>query len=90
MVRTRGDRVPVKAVGSKAPSKVAKTAAPVKKSSSKGKSYSGGNTYHPRETPEWQKPITCFLNQNSVKDFTNSSEIPEDTDEGTSNDIRSE
>lgn len=33
-----------------------------------GKNYSGGNPVHPRETPEWQKPITCFLNQNSVQD----------------------
>lgn len=40
-----------------------------------GKSYSGGNPYHPRETPEWQKPITCFLNQNFLKESTDVSEI---------------
>lgn len=39
-----------------------------------GKSYSGGNPYHPRDTPQWQKPITCFINQNSSKDAGDSSE----------------
>ncbi|KOC62115.1 PCNA-associated factor [Habropoda laboriosa] len=90
MVRTKADRVPVKAVGSKAPRKLAKTATPVKKtSSSKGKS-SGGNAYHPRETPEWQKPITCFLNQNSLTESTNSSEMQEGRNEGTSKETRNE
>ncbi|XP_076241404.1 uncharacterized protein LOC143183642 [Calliopsis andreniformis] len=78
MVRTKADRVPVKAVGAKAPSKNVGKSTPVKKSagSNKGKSYSGGNPYHPRETPEWQKPITCFLNQNSSKETT---DIQEET-----------
>lgn len=62
MVRTKADRVPAKAVGSKAPRKIS---TPSKKSATAGKakSYSGGNPYHPRETPAWQKPITCFLNE---------------------------
>lgn len=38
-----------------------------------GKNYSGGNPYHPRETPEWQKPITCFLNPNSSKEIETAS-----------------
>ncbi|XP_050528884.1 PCNA-associated factor-like [Daktulosphaira vitifoliae] len=36
---------------------------------SKGKKYSGGNPVCPRETPAWQKEITCFFmsnNQNST------------------------
>ncbi|KZC10542.1 hypothetical protein WN55_01979 [Dufourea novaeangliae] len=76
MVRTKADRVPGKVVGAKAPSKSVKST-PTKKSvivSSKGKNYSGGNPYHPRETPNWQKPITCFLNQGSSKEITDSSE----------------
>lgn len=42
-----------------------------------GKSYSGGNPYHPRETPEWQKPITNFMNQNVTKenDVSSSSKV---------------
>nr|XP_031843008.1 PCNA-associated factor-like [Nomia melanderi] len=71
MVRTKADRVPGKAVGAKAPAKSVKST-PVKKvtGTSKGKNYSGGNPYHPRDTPDWQKPITCFLNQNSSKEAT--------------------
>lgn len=30
------------------------------------KSYAGGNPYHPRETPGWQKPITSFMNTSST------------------------
>ncbi|XP_076301198.1 PCNA-associated factor isoform X2 [Lasioglossum baleicum] len=75
MVRTKADRVPGKAVGGKAPAKSVKST-PVKKvvGTSKGKNYSGGNPYHPRETPEWQKPITCFLNQNSSTECTSASQ----------------
>ncbi|XP_066582028.1 PCNA-associated factor-like [Prorops nasuta] len=63
MVRTKADRVAVKAVGSKAPRKIAATTPSKRSGGSKGKNYSGGNPYHPRDTPEWQKPITNFLNQ---------------------------
>ncbi|XP_017889687.1 PCNA-associated factor-like [Ceratina calcarata] len=69
MVRTRADRIQAKAVGSKAPSKVAAivpSSPVVTPSKRRGKSYSGGNPYHPRDTPEWQKPITNFLNPDSV------------------------
>ncbi|XP_076650947.1 PCNA-associated factor [Halictus rubicundus] len=74
MVRTKADRVPSKVVGGKAPAKSVKST-PVKKvvGTSKGKNYSGGNPYHPRETPEWQKPITCFLNQNSSTEYVDTS-----------------
>ncbi|XP_076395063.1 uncharacterized protein LOC105663333 isoform X1 [Megachile rotundata] len=86
MVRTKADRVPTKAVGSKAPAKSVKST-PTKKvaGSSKGKSHSGGNPYHPRATPEWQKPITCFINQNA----TNKVE-QENEDEGTSKEANNE
>ncbi|XP_029155593.1 PCNA-associated factor-like [Nylanderia fulva] len=63
MVRTKADRVPTKAVGGKAPGKI-RAANPGKSNGKKsaGKSSGGGNPYHPRETPEWQKPITSFIN----------------------------
>lgn len=63
------------AVGSKAPGKSVGKSPAVKKTtgSGKGKNYSGGNPYHPRETPEWQKPITCFLNPNSSKEIETAS-----------------
>ncbi|KAL2714690.1 PCNA-associated factor-like [Vespula squamosa] len=64
MVRTKADRIPTKAIGAKAPHKIASSK---KAGSSKAKSYSGGNPYHPRDTPEWQKPITNFMNQNVTK-----------------------
>ncbi|XP_078039099.1 PCNA-associated factor [Augochlora pura] len=75
MVRTKADRVPGKAVGGKAPAKAVKST-PVKAVAgpSKGKNYSGGNPYHPRETPVWQKPITFFLNQDSSKEHPPSSQ----------------
>ncbi|XP_043600053.1 PCNA-associated factor-like [Bombus pyrosoma] len=91
MVRTKADRVPTRAVGSKAPHKTTKST-PVKKSSSssKGKSYSGGNPYHPRETPEWQKPITCFLNQGSVNQSKDLSKAQEAAGEGPSQVVENE
>ncbi|XP_033190834.1 PCNA-associated factor isoform X2 [Bombus vancouverensis nearcticus] len=91
MVRTKADRVPTRAVGSKAPHKTTKST-PVKKSgsSSKGKSYSGGNPYHPRETPEWQKPITCFLNQGSVNQSENLSKAQGAADGGPSQVVKNE
>ncbi|XP_076759235.1 PCNA-associated factor [Xylocopa sonorina] len=91
MVRTKADRVPAKAVGSKAPHKAVKST-PVKKTSSgaRGKSYSGGNPYHPRETPEWQKPITSFLNQNSMNTAADSSETQENNDAGSSKEAENE
>ena len=85
MVRTKADRVPTKAVGGKAPAKALKTAgtATPKKviKSGKGKSYAGGNPYHPRDTPEWQKPITCFINQNSSKDAGDSLEAQDNEEQ---------
>ena len=85
MVRTKADRVPTKAVGSKAPAKSLKTAAATtpKKGvkNGKGKSYSGGNPYHPRDTPEWQKPITCFIKQSSSKDAEDSLEAQDNEEQ---------
>ncbi|XP_047360519.1 PCNA-associated factor-like [Vespa velutina] len=85
MVRTKADRVPTKAVGAKAPHKVASTTGAKKTSGNgKGKSYSGGNPYHPRETPEWQKPITNFMNQNVTKERDVSSKSNENVENNTS------
>ncbi|CAL1679762.1 unnamed protein product [Lasius platythorax] len=78
MVRTKADRVPAKAVGSKAPGKV-RADTPGRKSNGKksaGKSYGGGNPYHPRDTPEWQKPITSFMNTSSSSKTTASNASP--------------
>ncbi|KAL6423781.1 hypothetical protein ACFW04_010331 [Cataglyphis niger] len=79
MVRTKADRVPGKAVGSKAPGKVSAGSAGKKNNGRKsaGKSYGGGNPYHPRETPEWQKPITSFMNISSKTTTSNASPIKE-------------
>lgn len=63
MVRTKADSTGVKASGAKAPRKVT-VSTPTRSydsSDSKGKPSGGGNAYHPRETPEWQKPITTFF-----------------------------
>ncbi|XP_034238602.1 PCNA-associated factor-like [Thrips palmi] len=64
MVRTKADTTGVKASGAKAPRK-AVVSTPTRSSDSsgdsKGKPTVGGNSYHPRETPEWQKPITTFF-----------------------------
>ncbi|GAB1869199.1 PCNA-associated factor [Camponotus japonicus] len=75
MVRTKADRVPSKAVASKAPRK-ASTGTPVRKNNGRknvGKSHGGGNPYHPRDTPEWQKPITSFMNTSSKTTTSNAS-----------------
>ncbi|KAL2738475.1 PCNA-associated factor-like [Vespula maculifrons] len=84
MVRTKADRIPTKAMGAKAPHKIASTTG-AKKSGNRGKSYSGGNPYHPRETPEWQKPITNFMNQNVTKenDVSSSSKNTENEENNT-------
>ncbi|XP_076173665.1 PCNA-associated factor [Ptiloglossa arizonensis] len=89
MVRTKADRL--KAVGGKAPSKSVKST-PTKKGKgvSKGKNYSGGNPVHPRETPEWQKPITCFLNQNSVQDAAGVSGVQEDENQSVNEETGNE
>lgn len=42
-----------------------------------GKSHGGGNPYHPRETPEWQKPITSFMNIGSKTTTNNASSVKE-------------
>ncbi|XP_015598113.1 PCNA-associated factor [Cephus cinctus] len=72
MVRTKAGSSSAKAVGAKAPHKVSNTAALRSSGSSegggKGRDYSGGNPYHPRETPNWQKPITSFFQQEASKD----------------------
>ncbi|XP_053975382.1 PCNA-associated factor-like [Hylaeus volcanicus] len=86
MVRTKGDRVPSKAVGAKAPRKIASTSQKKGGLGSKG----GGNPYHPRETPEWQKPITWFLNQNSEKQDTGSSEAQESEDQNANEEAGNE
>ncbi|KAK2587863.1 hypothetical protein KPH14_003960 [Odynerus spinipes] len=86
MVRTKADRVPAKAVGAKAPHKVANSGGSKKPlGGSRGRNYSGGNPYHPRETPEWQKPITNFLNQSTSTEYTGSS-----TSKATENDGNNE
>ncbi|EFN80452.1 PCNA-associated factor [Harpegnathos saltator] len=64
MVRTRADRVPRRAVGEKSSAKknVAVKINTPKKNGRGRKKYTSGNPYHPRETPQWQKSITCFMN----------------------------
>ncbi|KAK3912412.1 PCNA-associated factor [Frankliniella fusca] len=61
MVRTKADST---ATGAKAPRK-ALSSTPSRSvstdSDGKSKTYGGGNSYHPRETPDWQKPITTFF-----------------------------
>ena len=63
MVRTKADTTGVKVSGAKAPRKALST--PTRSASdsndNKNKGYQGGNSYHPRETPGWQKPITTFF-----------------------------
>ncbi|KAI4498397.1 hypothetical protein M0802_006576 [Mischocyttarus mexicanus] len=79
MARTKADRLPAKAVGAKAPHKVSstKTVGAKKTGNNKGKNYSGGNPYHPRKTPDWQKPITNFMNEsiNQANDIVPTSNI---------------
>jgi len=63
MVRTKADTTAVKVSGAKAPRKTVSTPTRSVSDSSDGKSKAsgGGNAYHPRETPGWQKPITTFF-----------------------------
>ncbi|XP_012262556.2 uncharacterized protein LOC105689820 [Athalia rosae] len=52
-------------VGAKAPRKtgiVGPSMATKPNSQKKGRDNGGGNSYFPRETPSWQKPITSFFN----------------------------
>ncbi|XP_014472246.1 PREDICTED: PCNA-associated factor-like [Dinoponera quadriceps] len=85
MVRTKADRVPRRAVGEKSIAKknvAVRVNIPQKTNSSKaGKKYSGGNPYHPRETPKWQKSITCFLNiSETASTASEASSLKEDQD----------
>ncbi|XP_072767732.1 PCNA-associated factor [Anoplolepis gracilipes] len=89
MVRTKADRVPTKAVGSKAPGKKVGAATFSGNNSNgrknAGKSYGGGNPYHPRETPDWQKPITSFLNVTTKATTINASPMKEKNEDQVSN-----
>ncbi|CAH0391893.1 unnamed protein product [Bemisia tabaci] len=65
MVRTR-ETATIRVVGAKAPRKAAAFPSTSQSSDeSSGKKYSGGNSYCPRETPAWQKNITCFFGSSS-------------------------
>ncbi|XP_012276233.1 PCNA-associated factor [Orussus abietinus] len=68
MVRTKATSLTVRTSGGKAPRKFTAAAPMSVSNGAQSKTYSGGNPYHPRETPNWQKPITTFFNQ----PFTNS------------------
>ena len=71
MVRTKGDGGAARTVASKAPRKnlggggssAATRAISAASSScpSPGGKYSGGNSYNPQPTPDWQKPLTSFF-----------------------------
>ncbi|XP_032678284.1 PCNA-associated factor-like [Odontomachus brunneus] len=78
MVRTKADRVPRKAIGGKVTAKKSapvKINTPKKSTGSKGaKKQSGGNPYHPRETPKWQKSITCFISKSETTSEATASE----------------
>ncbi|CAH2211289.1 PCNA-associated factor-like [Pararge aegeria] len=72
MARTRASVAAKVATGKS--SKARCSAAPPPSSTSAGsssdkssRSYSGGNTVCPRETPKWQKPITNFFIQNQAQ-----------------------
>ncbi|KAJ1528311.1 hypothetical protein ONE63_006733 [Megalurothrips usitatus] len=82
MVRTKAD-AGVKVSGAKADRKTFPTT-PSRSGGeggdSKNKQYGGGNSYHPRETPGWQKPITTFFNRPAA--------APKDSDEGGSSKVR--
>lgn len=77
MVRTKADTTGVKASGAKAPRK-ALSSTPTRSVSSesdgKNKTHGGGNSYHPRETPGWQKPITTFFVRPQPESCSNSEE----------------
>nr|XP_045595361.1 PCNA-associated factor-like [Procambarus clarkii]XP_045595362.1 PCNA-associated factor-like [Procambarus clarkii]XP_045595363.1 PCNA-associated factor-like [Procambarus clarkii] len=68
MVRTRADAGATKVSAAKAPRKVLSnpSGAGMSSSSTGGKAsskdrYSGGNSYNPQPTPEWQKGINTFF-----------------------------
>ncbi|XP_075217995.1 PCNA-associated factor-like [Lycorma delicatula] len=71
MVRTR-DTASVKVSGGKATRKISNSDAMSSydkgSASDKNNKYSGGNPYCPRETPAWQKSITCFFPASSDDD----------------------
>ncbi|XP_015184900.1 PREDICTED: PCNA-associated factor-like [Polistes dominula] len=88
MVRTKADRLPGKAVGAKAPHKVSSTTGTAKKRrNNKASSYSGGNPYHPRQTPDWQKPITNFMNQSITNNDNVASTSHDNEKENNESDI---
>ncbi|XP_046483589.1 PCNA-associated factor [Neodiprion pinetum] len=71
MVRTRADAGVTRAAGAKAPRKnlggvsARMVIANAFADKGKGKDHSSGNSYCPRETPDWQKPITSFFHRPS-------------------------
>ncbi|XP_043276029.1 pre-mRNA-splicing factor CWC22 homolog [Venturia canescens] len=73
MVRTKAGSVSNKAIGAKAPQKVAITA--ILSGNAPKSKHTGGNPYHPRETPGWQKPITFFMKQDGENSRDESIEI---------------
>ncbi|XP_026474779.1 uncharacterized protein LOC113378461 [Ctenocephalides felis] len=77
MVRTRGG--PTKVSAGKAPGKSRTTVAVVSVGDSRSGSsgsklnQSFGNSYHPRETPSWQKPINSFFQNGGRSKVDNNS-----------------
>ncbi|XP_046744829.1 PCNA-associated factor-like [Diprion similis] len=73
MVRTRADAGATRAAGAKAPRKnlggvsARMVIANAFADKGKGKDHSSGNSYCPRETPDWQKPITSFFQRPSTE-----------------------
>ncbi|GLV40344.1 hypothetical protein CBL_04145 [Carabus blaptoides fortunei] len=67
MVRTKTSGVSgVKSLGAKAPRKLSLSSSNSRnKNKRDSNSQGGGNSIHPRETPQWQQPITSFFGQNS-------------------------
>lgn len=46
------------------------------------------NRYHPRETPNWQKKITCFYEKQIEEDLSEKDEIPEQSNDTSNSVIR--
>uniref|UniRef100_A0A1B6G4T3 PCNA-associated factor n=1 Tax=Cuerna arida TaxID=1464854 RepID=A0A1B6G4T3_9HEMI len=82
MVRTK-DSASVKVVGAKAPRKISSTttSTAVSSGSDSKKKHSGGNSYCPRETPAWQKPITQFFGTSDKPCTSTSCDKEQTTDE---------
>ena len=94
MVRTKGDGGAARTVASKAPRKnlggggssAAARAISAASSScpSPGGKYSGGNSYNPQPTPDWQKPLTSFFQRDPNAPPPQIKKHDEDEEEGSS------